>query len=165
MPEVCVNRCRSSTGLSDFSNRLSLNSGNHLAAGSSGESFPSSARIMMPMAVIGLVIEAMRKSVSLVIGALDSEIAIADSRHELDARTVARHRDRAGDLALVDERLQRRLEFGQLGDVPLGRLKRRGDESEQQRQEVVSFHGCVSPEDWNGRGKERFVAMITRRAV
>ena len=41
-------------------------------------SFPSSARIMMPMAVIGLVIEAMRKSVSFGIGVLRARSREAD---------------------------------------------------------------------------------------
>ncbi len=79
MPEVCVSRSRRVIGRGGFlsvtesSDRVATiirptNSGRCFSTGSSIASFPSSASIMTAIAVIGLVIEAMRKSVSGRIG-------------------------------------------------------------------------------------------------
>ncbi len=82
-PAVCVSRSRTVIGRLGFL-RVSvsavlesksicpLNSGRCFSTGSSSDSFPSSTNSMIPIAVIGLVIDMMRKMASLGIGCAES---------------------------------------------------------------------------------------------
>ena len=78
-PDVCVSKSRIVIGRDGFLSvnespsrdaisSCPLNSGRCFSTGSSTDSFPSSCKIMIPIAVIGLVIDAMRKTASFGIG-------------------------------------------------------------------------------------------------
>ena len=77
----------------------------------------------MPIAVIGLVIDAMRKSVSFSIGRFAGERALAGGFVVDDAIFSANHRDRTGEIAALNELPHRRLdgrELVRMGDRLLG---------------------------------------------
>ena len=100
-----IGRCAGTVSSSGPSRRFrtwrSASSGSSRSTGSSSRSLHSSTRIMVAAAVIGLVIEEMRKIVSRRIGSRAADRLSAD-RVDVHLAPPADQRDEAGHLAALD---------------------------------------------------------------
>ena len=117
-----------------------------VATVSSIDSFPSSASIMMAVAITGLVFDAMRKSVSFSIGARDGRCRKPTRLVQDDLAALRRIKDGAADVILLDGAREEIDGFAQQGRAICGRLGRNvggeGDEKGDQNQAQLT-HGPI----------------------
>ena len=114
------------------------NSGRYFATGSATFSLPSSCSIRIAAPVIGLVIEAIQKSVSGVIGRFAATSAKPVRLEVEDLVLRDDHRDRAGDFVFRDHLLHRGADAGELRLV--GEGGQRGGERKDGGQ-AIEAHG------------------------